>query len=68
VCAQVGIEGLRWHDLRHSFASRLILAGADLRTVMELLGHRSIQQTQRYTHLTQAHLRDAVHRLRPPEV
>lgn len=49
-CKAVGIEGLRFHDLRHTFATRLIQGGADIETVRSLLGHHSIVMTQRYTH------------------
>ncbi len=47
---RAGIEGLRFHDLRHTFASRLIEKGADIETVRDLLGHHSITITQRYIH------------------
>ena len=57
------IQGLRWHDLRHTFASRLVMAGADLRTVQELMGHKTIAMTLRYSHLSPAHQLDAVQRL-----
>ena len=49
-CRTVGIHDLRFHDLRHSFATRLIEAGVDIVTVKELLGHFSVTVTQRYTH------------------
>lgn len=52
-----------WHDLRHTFASRLVINGVDLRTVQELLGHASIVTTMRYAHLSQAHQQSAVEKL-----
>ena len=45
------IEGYTWHCNRHTFASRLVMAGVDLRTVAELLGHRTLQMVMRYSHL-----------------
>ena len=50
----------RFHDLRHSFASNLVMAGQDLKTVQELLGHRCITTTLRYVHLDIAHKKRAV--------
>ena len=52
-----------WHCLRHTFASRLVMAGVDLRTVQELMGHKSIQMTVRYSHLTPRHTLAAVEKL-----
>ena len=54
-----------WHCNRHTFASRLIMAGVDIRTVAELMGHTSIQMTMRYAHLAPQHNRAAVDRLVP---
>jgi len=59
---KAGITGVCWHTLRHTAASRRIMAGVDLVSVKEILGHRSIQTTLRYSHLDPTHLQDAVNR------
>jgi magnesium-transporting ATPase (P-type) len=60
---QAKLRSFSWHCLRHTFASRLVMAGVDLRTVQELMGHKSIQMTVRYSHLTPRHTLAAVEKL-----
>jgi len=50
-CRKAKIRGVRWHDLRHSFASQLVSAGVPLRQVQEWLGHSTMMMTMRYAHL-----------------
>jgi integrase len=59
------IPNYTWHTNRHTFASRLVMAGVDLCTVQELLGHKSITTTMRYAHLAPIHQLAAVQRLCP---
>src|SRR5439155_6170692 len=62
-CSAAKIDDFRFHDLRHTFASHLVMAGVDLVTVKELLGHKTINMTNRYTHLAQEHKAQAVAKL-----
>ena len=54
------IDDFRWHDLRHSCASYLAMNGVPMRTIAEVLGHKTLSMVQRYTHLSTEHLTEAI--------
>ncbi len=58
------IEDARLHDLRHSTASYLIMAGVDIRTIQNILGHTDIATTRTYTHLAPGHMKKAFAKLK----
>ena len=62
-CEKAGITDFRFHDLRHLAASFLVMAGVDILTVMEILGHQSVRMTQRDAHLSAPHKQSAVEQL-----
>jgi integrase len=57
------VKDFRWHDMRHHFASRFVMAGGDLNTLRELLGHADIKMVLRYAHLSSEHKAAAVERI-----
>jgi integrase len=59
-CRKASLPNLRFHDLRHTFASYLAMGGFNLRTIQQLLGHRDLRMTSRYSHLSADHLQQAV--------
>jgi integrase len=63
VLRRAGIHNFKFHDLRHTFASHMVMRGASLKTVQELLGHKTIQMTMRYAHLSEQHKQTAVNLL-----
>ena len=63
VLSKAGIEDFRFHDLRHTFGSRLAQAGVDINTIARLMGHKDLKMTQRYIHHTVDSLRVGVDKL-----
>ncbi len=63
VVAEAKLEDVTWHIGRHTFISRLVMAGVDLRTVMELAGHKSMAMTIRYAHLAPKHTAGAIEKI-----
>jgi len=63
VCAQAGVTGVTPHVLRHTFASRLAMAGIDLRAIQDLGGWKRLSMVERYAHLSPKHLAEAVERI-----
>jgi len=57
---EAGVMNLRWHDLRHTFASRLVEAGVNMKIVQEACGHASMAMTARYAHVNNKQLHDAL--------
>jgi len=66
-CEKVGIEDLHFHDLRHTFATRLVQAGEDIYKVQKLLGHKTPSMTARYAHHSTESLRSTVEVLDKPK-
>jgi integrase len=62
-CTRAGIEDFKFHDLRHTFASQMVMRGASLKEVQEILGHKTMAMTLRYAHLSQEHKKKAVNLL-----
>ena len=68
-----GISDFRFHDLRHCFASNLVMEGVDIMTVKELMGHKTLDMTLRYSHLAPNHktkavnILDRIMSLNPPQ-
>jgi integrase len=60
---RAGLLDFRWHDLRHTAASYLAMSGASLREIAEILGHKTLQQTMKYAHLTAPHTTGIVERM-----
>jgi len=63
VRTKAGLADVHLHDLRRTAASHLLMAGVDIRTLAEILGHKTLQMVHRYTHLLNDHKLKAVDRI-----
>jgi integrase len=66
-CRKAGIEDFRFHDTRHTFASLLVMAGVPILVVKELLGHKTLRMTERYSHLAPDARKAAIEALKIPK-
>jgi integrase len=64
---EAGIKNFRWHDLRHTFASRLRMKGTPLEDIADLLGHKSLAMARRYAHLSPNKMHAVVSLLKPSD-
>jgi integrase len=64
-CRRAKIKNMRWHDLRHTFCSRLAQSGASLKIIQEAAGHKTIAMSARYAHMDQRSMREAMAVLNP---
>ena len=62
-CRKAGLRHITWHDLRHTYASHLVMHNVPMKTVQELLGHATMEMTMRYAHLSESAKHSAVKRL-----
>ena len=60
---KANITDFRFHDLRHTFGSHLVMQGVNIRTVQHLMGHKDITMTMRYSHLSPEHIQSAIEKL-----
>ncbi len=60
---RAGIVDFRFHDLRHTFGSQMVMQGVDIRTVQQVMGHKTIKMTMRYSHLSPEYVQEAMMRL-----
>lgn len=65
LCQKVSARPIRWHDLRHSFASCLVTAGVPIYTAQQLMRHKSASMTQHYAHLAPGYLAEAIEAIAP---
>ena len=63
LCKRAKIQDVRFHDLRHTFTTRMLEAGVDIRSIMAITGHKDPSMFKRYSHPSESHLKAAVEKL-----